>query len=75
MKKITVITAEGKKINIKSYQQSLITYPSYKRAMMSDKGEPYLMDSVTTPSPCGCSITGHGTLQFPLEIKFCKKHQ
>lgn len=75
MKKTTVKTAEGKIINIKSYQKSLTTFPSYRRAMMSDKGEPYLMDCVTTPSSCGCEIIGHGTLQFPLKIKFCNKHQ
>jgi len=71
----TVKTEEDKVINIKRYQESLVKFPSYKQLMMSDEGIPYFMNCVTTNSPCGCEIIGHGTLQFPLKIKFCKKHQ
>lgn len=71
----TVITSEGKEINIKGFQNSLHEWPMRFQAAMTDDGEPYLRGNcVYKHNPCGCEITGNGTLQFPLGIKFCEKH-
>lgn len=60
---------------IKGYQATLKEYPSFKRAYMADNGQTGLTNACYFTHKCGCEIMGCGTLQFPLEIKFCKKHK
>ncbi len=71
----TVKSFDGKDISIKAMQQSLTTYPLNLRAVISDNGEPALIGATYKTYKCGCDIIGNGTLQFPLSIKFCSKHQ
>jgi hypothetical protein len=75
MAKRIVRDVHGNKIVIKQYQEGLRTFPSYARKDMDDDGVAYLSNIVHRDPGCGCSITGCGTLQFPLMIKFCKKHE
>jgi hypothetical protein len=73
--KTTVTTNDGKEIDIKGFQKSLLDFPMSYRARMTDSGEAYLGGPcVYAHHSCGCKITGNGTLQFPLKINFCEKH-
>lgn len=65
---------DGKLINIKQYRKSLEEYPMYARMMMGKDGRTSLTNATFRVHKCGCKIIGCGTLQFPLEIDFCKKH-
>ena len=37
-------------------------------------GSDRLMGATLALPPCECSVTGRGTLKFPVRIKFCKEH-
>ena len=39
----------------------------------TDNGEQFIM-ATYTQQPCGCKITGGGTLQRPLTIEYCPTH-
>ena len=72
----TVKSYDGKTdVNIASFKQSLIEFPSNIRAGLSDDGEAHLINVVESSYDCGCRIKGNGTLQFPLSIEFCRKHK
>ena len=38
-------------------------------------GKGTLMGVVTKDLPCGCAVTGAGTLPHPLTVKLCKAHR
>lgn len=44
------------------------------RAMVHE-GVGYLMEAVHTTHPCGCKITGNGTLTHPLTVVHCELHK
>lgn len=71
----TVKDFNGSTIDIAAMQNSLRQFPSFCKKEIDDEGTPYLMNCVQRDSKCGCTIIGNGTLQFPLMIKHCKKHQ
>lgn len=70
-----VTTSNGRVISIQGMIESLHNYPSYARKEMSTDGTTGLSNCVYKEPTCGCKIAGNGTLQFPLEVKFCNKHQ
>jgi len=76
-KPVTVKSYDGTEdVNIKNYQDSLrIHFPSYARKNIDDYGNAFLSNCCFALPTCGCEIIGCGTLQFPLTIKFCHKHQ
>jgi len=69
-----VKTIEGDETNVENFRRSLREFPSYCNKPMAEDGTPYLSNCVHKIENCGCSVTGNGTLQFPLGIKFCEKH-
>lgn len=75
MKKGYVKTAQKTIIKISDFQETLINYPSSCNKEMDDYGQAYLSNCVHETHKCGCEIVGNGTIQFPLSIKFCKKHK
>lgn len=62
------------KTQIDNYRKSFREFPSYARKDIAEDGTPFLSGITFTQTKCGCEIIGNGTLPFPLEIKFCKKH-
>ncbi len=68
-------TFQGTSINLKAYQHSLNEYASFARKGIDNQGVPYLTNCAFNSPKCGCEIIGNGTLQFPLSIKYCKKHK
>lgn len=74
MKKI-VLDILGHKHKIKDLQKSYQDFPCFVHKSIGDDGTPYLSNVVTFTHKCGCEIVGNGTIQFPLRIKFCKKHK
>lgn len=60
---------------IQNMRTSLHQFPSFAKKEMDEQGNAYLSNCVHKTHKCGCEIIGNGTLQNPLEIKFCKKHK
>ena len=73
---VTVKSYDGlTDVNIKNMQESLrLTFPSFARKDIDDYGTPYLWSCCYETHECGCKIEGNRTLQFPLRINFCAKH-
>lgn len=60
---------------IQNMRTSLHLFPSFSRKEMDEQGNAFLSNCVHTTHQCGCEIIGNGTLQNPLEIRFCNKHK
>lgn len=67
--------AQRKQKKIDAMIKSLHTFPSYARKEMGTDGKAGLSNCCYTTKKCGCEIEGNGTLQNPLNIKYCKKHK
>lgn len=65
----------GDTIKIQNMRTSLHLFPSFARKEMDEKGNTSLSNCNYKVHKCGCEIIGNGTLQNPLEIKFCNKHK
>lgn len=72
IKKQFIMAGDTKKIQ--NLRTSLHLFPSFARKEMDEKGEAFLSNCCYNEKKCGCKIVGNGTLQNPLEIKFCSKH-
>jgi hypothetical protein len=70
----TIIDFNGNELNIAHFKESLMNFPSRCLKDIDTEGTPFLHNLVQRDSPCGCTIEGNGTLQFPMRIKHCKKH-
>ena len=66
---------EGSTDKIRNMRTSLHLFPSFARKEMDEHGVAFLSNCSYKASKCGCRIIGNGTLQNPLEIKFCNKHK
>jgi hypothetical protein len=69
-------TFDGQKLTpakIKAFQDTYRKWPSAGIRWISDDGEAFIMNT-KIDLPCGCSVTGNGTLQFPLTVKQCALH-
>lgn len=72
---VTVKSYDGEQdVDIRAYQQSLKMWPMNYNAHLDDQGKAGLVGACYWINDCGCQIIGSGTLQFPLSIRFCKKH-
>ena len=70
-------TPDGKELTaerIKGFRKSYREFNMVLRPDITDDGEAFLFGAVHAIHECGCKVTGNGTLQFPLTIKFCKRH-
>ena len=71
----TVKSYDGEQdVNIKSYQEGLKLWPSKMKPYLSDTGKAGLAYGVYQQSKCGCKVKGNGTLQFPMSVEHCEKH-
>lgn len=59
---------------IQNMRTSLHLFPSFCSKQMDEQGNASLGNCTYRTHKCGCEIIGNGTLQNPLEIKFCNKH-
>ena len=60
---------------IQNMRTSLHLFPSFAQKQMDEQGNASLSNVTYRAHKCGCEIIGNGTLQNPLEIKFCDKHK
>lgn len=65
----------GDTLKIQNMRTSLHQFPSFARKEMDEQGNASLSNCNYKIHKCGCDIIGNGTLQNPLEIKFCNKHK
>ena len=73
--RLTIKTFDGKRdVNVQDYCKSLHESPSYARKEMAPNGTMGLSNCCYNEPSCGCKIVGCGTLQFPLTIQYCTKH-
>lgn len=64
----------GNKTTVKELQDSYKQFPGSSERWIDESGEPCLLHTTYQSLPCGCQVTGNGTLQFPLTVKQCEKH-
>lgn len=62
------------KEKIESLRESYRLWPQLLRRGITNEGEGVLIDMTYQPLPCGCGVTGNGTLQLPLTVKPCVEH-
>lgn len=70
-------TSDGKKLTpkkIAGYQDTYRKWPSAGTRCLTDDGEAFIEGATLADLPCGCKVTGNGTLQFPLTVRPCAKH-
>lgn len=69
--------AEGRPLTPDRIRGLRESYKQYRMKLVigiSDDGEGFLYGSVLQPRPCGCKVTGNGTMMLPLTVVPCKKH-
>lgn len=69
--------ANGKRLTPKRIKGLNETFKKYRHHFVqyvSDSGEGVLGNAVHAALPCGCHVTGNGSIPFPLTVVQCSKH-
>jgi hypothetical protein len=69
--------ADGIEITVERIQTWNATYnlwPCNAVRRVTADGEGVLLNLTYQPRPCGCRVTGNGTLQFPMTVVPCTRH-
>ena len=70
-------TADGKPITpaaIQAWNKTYEQYPLNAIRRVTSDGEGVLINMSYAHLPCGCKVTGNGSLQFPLTVTPCAGH-
>ena len=59
---------------IRAWNKTYNEYPLNAVRRVTSDGEGVLINMSYQPLPCGCKVTGNGTLQFPLTVTPCPDH-